>query len=65
MAPSSNLHVLRTPPAFILSQDQTLSEKLTSINLHDIYTLYSFVKFLVGYRPVALLSNDGYYITAF
>ena len=25
MTPSSNLHVLRTPPAFILSQDQTLS----------------------------------------
>ena len=26
---SLNLHVLGTPPAFVLSQDQTLREKLT------------------------------------
>ena len=30
MFASLNLHVLRTPPAFILSQDQTLSNFLTS-----------------------------------
>ena len=30
MTPSFNLHVLRTPPAFILSQDQTLSYLLHS-----------------------------------
>ena len=32
--PSSNLHVLRTPPAFILSQDQTLSFLLQKLCLY-------------------------------
>ena len=44
--PSLNLHVLRTPPALILSQDQTLSKNsdswLYSTSL-KYYTLYSVV----------------------
>ena len=34
MASSFNLHVLRTPPAFILSQDQTLSNSFSCLYLH-------------------------------
>ena len=37
MAPSFNLHVLRTPPAFILSQDQTLSNSLSCLYLHAVF----------------------------
>ena len=37
MAPSFNLHVLRTPPAFILSQDQTLSNSLFCLYLHAVF----------------------------
>ena len=59
--PSSNLHVLRTPPAFILSQDQTLSNLLpvslklnttTSTKRHRRFIL----RFLYG-SPVNLSSS--------
>ena len=42
MAPSFNLHVLRTPPAFILSQDQTLSKSLQDPSL--ISTASPYIK---------------------
>ena len=42
MIPSSNLHVLRTPPAFILSQDQTLSKSLQDPSL--ISTASPYIK---------------------
>ena len=36
-----DLHVLSTPPAFILSQDQTLHKELTGIILHDVLLIES------------------------
>jgi hypothetical protein len=36
------LHVLGTPPAFVLSQDQTLHRKLIGLFLIDACVLFSF-----------------------
>jgi hypothetical protein len=41
-----DLHVLSTPPAFVLSQDQTLQIFQTSLFARSFSCLYSFVKVL-------------------
>jgi hypothetical protein len=60
------LHVLSTPPAFILSQDQTLQLKiLTAIDRLSVDSVYLlFQNHLlrdVRKDSLALLSNDSYY----
>ena len=52
--PSSNLHVLSTPPAFVLSQDQTLSSLLKNICL-SLCTVFCYQ---VSYRAVKQAASN-------
>ena len=57
-----NLHVLSTPPAFILSQDQTLVKKILTFGspyLLGFSSSYSLVK-VAALRSVAPWRNRGY-----
>ena len=55
-----NLHVLSTPPAFILSQDQTLRKKIDRVHTSCFFSSYSLFK--VQHR---VLRDKGYYTTRF
>jgi hypothetical protein len=42
------LHVLSTPPAFILSQDQTLRKKITNTTLKQVGKTRSSINSITG-----------------
>ena len=59
MTPSFNLHVLRTPPAFILSQDQTLIKIIVCLklilSLTDLLFFYCSVTITFVIAPCTLV----------
>jgi hypothetical protein len=62
IATSFDLHVLSTPPAFVLSQDQTLRKIISKSLEGSLLVLISFDKSLVrslGYSVVKVLFGPG------
>src|SRR5699024_6874150 len=43
LLPALDLHVLGTPPAFVLSQDQTLHKSLCKIDTNQFHKCLSFI----------------------
>ena len=46
-----DLHVLSTPPAFVLSQDQTLQISFLELNALHGYSVFKDLRFRAGSRP--------------
>ena len=55
---SFDLHVLGTPPAFILSQDQTLKKKMSDSRTRTAWLLVPVITVVLGSQTFVLRSMD-------